>query len=77
MTVAVKVEALFDAVTLTVTLFVTAPAGPLQLIVKALVLPIEPIEYDPRFGRLPVQAPDPVHVEASVEDHVRIALPPL
>ena len=36
-----------------------------------------PVDCEPLAALAPDQAPDAVHAEALLEDHVRVALPPL
>jgi hypothetical protein len=65
-------------VTVAVAVALRVPPSPLQLKVNELLAAVSaPVLADPAVARLPDQAPLAVHVVASVDDQVRVALPPL
>jgi len=65
------------AVTVTVADALCVPPGPVQEILKVLVLLSAPVGALPEVALAPDQPPEAVHDVVSVEDHVRVDDPPL
>ncbi len=59
-----------------VTLEVAVPPAPVHASVKVVVVASAPVDVEPLSARAPLHPPEAVHDVASVDDHVRVVLPP-